>query len=126
MARSCATREDSNKDNVCTPITAAGINRPPPSRPFRIYPECRAYETRLVCFGFCRPGALTFGYGCSVHVGVDVRAEDIEVDVIYITFIMSAQYTGYLVLYKVRYNWITDVVFIDTGFRQGGTESIPL
>ena len=45
------------------------------------------------------PRALTFGYGCAVHVGVDVGAGDAEVDVIYITF-MSAQYTGYLVLYK--------------------------
>ena len=44
--------------------------------------------------------ALRFGYGCAVHVGVDVGAGDVEVDVIYITFIMSAQYTGYLVPYK--------------------------
>ena len=53
------------------------------------------------------PGALTFGYGCAVHVGVDAGAGDAEVDIIYITFIMSAQYTGYLVLYKARYNWTT-------------------
>ena len=33
-------------------------------------------------------------------MGVDVGAGDIEVDIIYITFIMNAQYTGYLVLYK--------------------------
>ena len=74
------------------------------------------------------PRALTFGYGCAVHVGVDVLlgAGDAEVDVIYITFIMSAQYTGYLVLYKVRYNWATDVVCTDTGFRQGSTKPIPL
>ena len=51
------------------------------------------------------PRALTFGYGCAVHVGVDVGAGDAEVDVIYITFIMSTQYTRYMVLYKVRYNW---------------------
>ena len=44
--------------------------------------------------------APTFGYGCAVHVGVDVGAGDVEVDVIYITFIMSAQYIGYLVPYK--------------------------
>ena len=37
--------------------------------------------------------ALRFGYGCAVHVGVDVGAGDVEVDVIYITFIISAQYT---------------------------------
>ena len=65
------------------------------------------------------PRALTFGYGCAVHVGVDVRAGDAEVDVIYITFIMSAQSTGYLVLYKDKIqtgNWTTDVVYTDTGF----------
>ena len=44
--------------------------------------------------------ALRFGHGCAVHVEVDVRAGDVEVDVIYITFTMSAQYTGYLVPYK--------------------------
>ena len=33
---------------------------------------------------FHSPGALTFGYGCTVHVGVDVGAEDTEVDVIYV------------------------------------------
>ena len=37
-------------------------------------------------------GALTFGYGCTVHVGVDVGAGDVEVDLIYISFIMSVQY----------------------------------
>ena len=47
VARSYATRDDSNKDNVCTPTISAGIDRPPPSRPSRIYPEGRAYETRL-------------------------------------------------------------------------------
>ena len=49
---------------------------------------------------FCRPRALTFKYGCTVHVGVDVGAGDAEVDVIYIPFIMSVQYIGYLVPYK--------------------------
>ena len=44
--------------------------------------------------------ALRFGHGCAVHVGVDVWARDVEVDVIYITFMTSAQYTGYLVPYK--------------------------
>ena len=52
------------------------------------------------CCVFHNPGALTFGYGCIVHVGVDVGAGDLEVDVIYITFIMSVQYIGYLVPYK--------------------------
>ena len=46
------------------------------------------------------PRALTFGYGFIVYAGVDVGAEDVEVDVIYISFIMSVQYIGYLVPYK--------------------------
>ena len=49
---------------------------------------------------FRSPGALTFGFGCTVHVGVDVGAGGVEVDVIYITFIMSVQYIGFLVPYK--------------------------
>ena len=49
---------------------------------------------------FRKPGALTFGYGCTVHIGVDVGAGDKKVDVICITFIMSVQYIGYLVPYK--------------------------
>ena len=44
--------------------------------------------------------ALTFGYECTVYVGVDIGAGDVEVDVMYITFILSIQYTGCLVLYK--------------------------
>ena len=56
----------------------------------------------ISCFVFCSPGALTFGYGCTVHVGVDVGAGDIEVDVIYISFIMSVQYIEYLVPYKYK------------------------
>ena len=69
---------------------------------------------------FYCPGALTFGYGCTVHVGVDVGAGDIEVDVIYISFITSVQYIGYLVPYKDKVqiqrisgqldNWITCTV----------------
>ena len=31
-------------------------------------------------------GALTFEYGCTIHVGVDVGAGDAEVNVIYISF----------------------------------------
>ena len=45
-------------------------------------------------------GSLRFGYGCAGGVGVDVGGGGVEVDVIYITFIMSAQYIGYLVPYK--------------------------
>ena len=62
------------------------------------------------CCVFCNPGALTFGYGCTGHVGVDVGAGDAEVDIIYITFIMSAQYIAYLILYKDKVqvdNWTT-------------------
>ena len=41
---------------------------------------------------FYSPRALTFGYGCTVHVRVDVGAGDVEVDVIYTSFTMSVQY----------------------------------
>ena len=51
-------------------------------------------------FRVSESGALTFGYGCTVHVRVDVGAGDVEVDVIYISFIVSVQYIGYFVLYK--------------------------
>ena len=57
-------------------------------------------KLRCYCCVFRSPGALTFGYGCTVHVGVGVGAGDIEVDVIYTSFIMSIQYIGYLVPYK--------------------------
>ena len=40
-------------------------------------------------------GALTYGYRCTVYVGVDVGAGDAEVDVIYISIIMSVQYIRY-------------------------------
>ena len=43
---------------------------------------------------------LTVGYGCTVYVGVDVGAGDAEVDVIYISFIMSVQYMGYVVPFE--------------------------
>ena len=61
---------------------------------------------------FHSPGALTFGYGCTVHVGVDVGAGDVAVDVIYMSFIMSVQYIGYLIPYKEKVqiqvdNWTT-------------------
>ena len=56
---------------------------------------------------FRSPGALTFWYGCTVHVGVDVGAGGVEVDVIYIKFIMSVQYIGTWYRTKTRYKWIT-------------------
>ena len=59
---------------------------------------CHVYDQ---CCVFYSPGALTFGYGCTVHVGVDVvGVGDAEVDVIYMSFIMSVQYIGCLVPYK--------------------------
>ena len=36
------------------------------------------------------PKDLRFEYGCAIHFGVDVGARDVEVDVICVTFIMSA------------------------------------
>ena len=35
-----------------------------------------------------------------LHVGVDVEAGYTEVDVIYISLIVSVQYTGYLIPYR--------------------------
>ena len=63
---------------------------------------------------FRSPGALTYGQRCTVYVGVDVGAGDIEVNVICISFIMSVQHIGYLVPYKDKvqldnvYNWTTE------------------
>ena len=34
-------------------------------------------------------------YGCAIHVGVGVGAGDVEVNIIYITFMIRAQYTGF-------------------------------
>ena len=45
-------------------------------------------------------GALTFGYECTVYVEVDVGSGGAEVDVVYISFIMSVRHIGYLVPYK--------------------------
>ena len=57
---------------------------------------------RPLCCVFRSPGSLTFGYRCTVYVGVDVEAGDAEVDVICISFIISVQHIGYLVPYKDR------------------------
>ena len=76
MARSCATRDASNKDTLCKSIIPAGINRPPPSKTMSHVARVPNHQTRY----------LTFGYGCTVYVGVDVGAGDAEVDVIYISF----------------------------------------
>ena len=44
--------------------------------------------------------ASRFGHGFAFHIVFDVGGGDVEVDVIYITFTMSVQYTGYLVPYE--------------------------
>ena len=41
----------------------------------------------------------TFGYGCTSCWG-DLGAGDAEVDVIYISFIVSVQYIGYVIPYR--------------------------
>ena len=68
-----------------------------PSRPYCICPELQRLPNTLC---WVASEALRFGHGCAVHVRGDVGAGDVEVDINYITFIMSAQYTGYLVPYK--------------------------
>ena len=58
--------------------------------------EVRGTVHKYNCCVFRSPGALTFRYGYTVHVGVNVGAGDAEVDVIYVSFIMSVHYIGYL------------------------------
>ena len=67
---------------------------------FLFVSQLRPIGLNVPCCVFHSPGGLTFGYECTVHVGVDVGAGDIEGDVIYISFIVSVQYIGYLVPYK--------------------------
>ena len=88
VARSCATCVEGNKDNVFCTNYISRIKRPPPSETISHILRVPDHET---CCVFHSPGALTFGCGCTVHVGVDVGAGDVEVDEIYITFIMSVQ-----------------------------------
>ena len=88
MARSCAICDEGNNDNVFYTNYISRIKRPPPSETISHILRVPDHET---CCVFYSPGALTFGYGCTVHVGVDVGAGDVEVDGIYITFIMSIQ-----------------------------------
>ena len=47
VARSCATRDASNKDNVCKPTIPAGINRPPPSETISHVTRVPNHETCL-------------------------------------------------------------------------------
>ena len=79
MAWSCATRDDANKDNVCTPTILAGINRPPPSRPSRIYPVVRDYEPAKRCMTPSRtrdPASKCLSiYGGKAGLGVPQKAK---------------------------------------------------
>ena len=67
-----------------------------------VHPEVLApVQSRIPSLSLLRwAGALSFWYGCTVCVGVDVGTGDAEVDVIYISFIMSVQCIGYLVPYE--------------------------
>ena len=88
VARSCATWDEGTKDDVFYTNYISRISRPPPSETISYILRVPDHET---CCVFHSPGALPFGYGCTVHVGVDVGTGDVEVDGIYITFIMSVQ-----------------------------------
>ena len=46
MARSCATMDASNKDNVCKPTIPGGVNRPPPSETIFHVTRVPNHETR--------------------------------------------------------------------------------
>ena len=46
VARSCATRDASDKDNVCKPTIAAVINRPPPSEAISHVTRVPDHKTR--------------------------------------------------------------------------------
>ena len=48
VARSCATRDASNKDNVCKPTVPAGINRPPPSETTSHVNRVPDYKTNII------------------------------------------------------------------------------
>ena len=86
MARSCATRNASHKDYVCESTIPAGINRPPSSKTISSVTRVPSHLNTLSEGILDCTGALTFGYGCTVYVRVDVGAGDAEVDVIYISF----------------------------------------
>ena len=61
----------------------------------------------------------TFGYGCASCWG-DVGAGDAEADVVYISFIVSVQYIGYLRTTESRCTVPDMIIF------QRGTKSFPL
>ena len=47
-ARSCAVRDDNNKDNVCEPIIPAGLKCPPPSKTISLITWFEAHLNTLV------------------------------------------------------------------------------
>ena len=49
VARSCATRNASNKKNVCEPTLPAGINRPPPSKTISLITRIQDHLNRMDC-----------------------------------------------------------------------------
>ena len=61
----------------------------------------------LIVFGWS--GALTFGYGCTIHVGVDVGAGDVVVDVVYVSFTRASYASGTWYRTKTTYKnkWTT-------------------
>ena len=105
---SCFKQDRSGQKSLCDKESTSRKAEPSFS-----YQTIRRYISVIVFFNIncvLWSGALTFGYGCTVHVGVDVGAGHAEVDGIYISFIMSVQYIGYLVPYKDKVqldNWST-------------------
>ena len=47
VVRSCASWDDNNKDNVCTPTKPAGLKCPPPSKTTSLITRFEAHSTRL-------------------------------------------------------------------------------
>ena len=86
-ARSCAARDDNNKDNVCESSIPAGLKRPPPSKTIPPITRFGTILNTLSVLMWAR--ALDVRVLGVLHVGVDVEARDTEVDVIYIPFIVS-------------------------------------
>ena len=48
VARSCATKDDNNKDNVCTPNIPGGIKCPPPSKTISLITRFGAISTESI------------------------------------------------------------------------------
>ena len=59
LARSCATKDSNNKDNVCTPNIPAGIKCPPPSKTISPITWFETISTRLAGMSsILKPGTL--------------------------------------------------------------------